>query len=127
MKYKVCCSLSLKLFCTQVYFLQGQFLPSDLLCSETFRWVSIESCLAKLLAKKGPYSRFCDDLSVEDDNGKVEDKKVMLLFEDTMIDLASARAKYSLKSSTVKFIREYASLVGKDCASSFLFYYTSKK
>lgn len=102
-------------------------MPSDLLCSETFRWVSIESCLAKFLAKKRPYARFCDDLSVEDDNGKVEDKKVLLLYKDTMIDLASARAKYSLKSSTVKFVREYAQLVGKDCASSLLFYYSSEQ
>ncbi|XP_017493621.1 PREDICTED: arginyl-tRNA--protein transferase 1-like [Rhagoletis zephyria] len=105
---------------------KGQFLPSDLLCCETFRWVSLESCTAKLLAKKRPYARFCDDLSVEDNDGKVDDKTVKLLYEDTVIDLQSARLKYSLKSTTVKLIREYASLVGKTCASS-LIYYLSKQ
>ena len=105
-----------------IVYLQAQFLPSDLLCSETFRWVSIEVCLAKLLQSNRPYVRFCDDPLAEDDDGKVDDTLVMLYHQDDMTSLQAARTKYSLEKPTMLRIREYAKLVGKKCAPELLYY-----
>lgn len=95
-------------------------MPSDLLCSETFQWVPFELCRDKLLVSKGPYARFCDDLTVEDDDGKVEDHQLILFGRSEMLNLVEATSKYSFSPEKQLLIREYGRLIGKKCAAEIM-------
>lgn len=41
---------------------QGQYRPSDLLCPETYTWISLEQCLPSL--ERSKYSRLNQDLKI---------------------------------------------------------------
>lgn len=51
--------------------------PSKLLCPETYVWIDIEPCLAKLDKEK--YSRLNGDIDVTDENGIVNIEEVCFL------------------------------------------------
>lgn len=76
---------------------------------------------------KRSYARFCDEPTVEDEDGKVAESEIMLLNENEAISLNSFRTKQSkagrsVPRDTLNTIREYATLVGKRCAPELLYY-----
>ncbi|XP_057704158.1 arginyl-tRNA--protein transferase 1 isoform X3 [Corythoichthys intestinalis] len=98
---------------------KGQYRPSDLLCPETFVWVTIEQCLP--LLENSRYARFnpnCDegDARVLKDVGRA-----LVLHRRTVMPYTvySRKQKGSGDETEVK---EYASLVGQNCAERILLY-----
>ncbi len=54
------CTSQVICFLSSLFFLKGQYKPSDLLCPETHQWVPLEDCLPLLESKKytalGPHT-----------------------------------------------------------------------
>ncbi|KAJ6224669.1 hypothetical protein RDWZM_003214 [Blomia tropicalis] len=101
---------------------KANFSPSDLLCSETFRWFNIESCIAKL--SKQNYARFCDDSTIVDEDGKdVDDERIIIYSDGFMTTLARHKRNHQLDKKKLDLINEYASLVGKKCTPYLLYYF----
>ncbi|XP_055083477.1 arginyl-tRNA--protein transferase 1 isoform X1 [Periophthalmus magnuspinnatus] len=98
---------------------KGQYRPSDLLCPETFTWVSIERCVPKM--DQSRYSRFNQDPDAEDASKLKDVGRALVLYKRT----AMPYAVYSHKrkgSSDEAEVKQYASLVGQDCAQRILLY-----
>ncbi|KAJ8681681.1 hypothetical protein QAD02_017473 [Eretmocerus hayati] len=93
--------------------------PSELLCPETYVWCDIVRCLPKLDVSK--YSRLNDDASAVDENRDVDIGLVLILFRKKV--MAYGAFKTFLEDDTLEEeIKEYSSLVGKECASSMFYY-----
>uniref|UniRef100_A0A3Q2YYR9 Arginyl-tRNA--protein transferase 1 n=1 Tax=Hippocampus comes TaxID=109280 RepID=A0A3Q2YYR9_HIPCM len=97
---------------------KGQYRPSELLCPETYVWVTIEQCLPHL--ENSRYARFNpnpdEDARVLKDVGRA-----LVLHRRTVMPYAvySRKQKGSRDETEV---REYASLVGQNCAERILLY-----
>uniref|UniRef100_A0A8C4ZPL0 Arginyl-tRNA--protein transferase 1 n=1 Tax=Gadus morhua TaxID=8049 RepID=A0A8C4ZPL0_GADMO len=90
---------------------KGKYLPADLLCPETFFWVPIERCTARL--ENARYVRFNqdpDDLS-----------RVMVLYKRTVMPYA-AYCRKRRGPSDQEQVEQYAALLGQTCAESILMY-----
>ncbi|OTF78789.1 arginyl-tRNA-protein transferase 1-like protein, partial [Euroglyphus maynei] len=99
---------------------KAKYLPSDLLCSETNRWFSIESCVKKL--DKNKYARFCDDQTVQDDDGSsFIDCDIKVLFKKMALNYRDYK-RLTKNNDDQEKIYEYVRLVGRKCASSLLYY-----
>ncbi|XP_077585446.1 arginyl-tRNA--protein transferase 1 isoform X2 [Stigmatopora nigra] len=98
---------------------KGQYRPSDLLCPETYAWINIEQCLPHL--ENSRYARFnpnCDegDAWILKDVGRT-----LVLHRRTVMPYAvySRKQKGSNDETEVK---EYANLIGQNCAEKILLY-----
>uniref|UniRef100_A0A914WND2 Arginyl-tRNA--protein transferase 1 n=1 Tax=Plectus sambesii TaxID=2011161 RepID=A0A914WND2_9BILA len=98
---------------------KGRYLPSDLLCPETFTWVPIEKCLPKLAVSK--YARFAsNDIASTEDDTNID--QVAVLCNGLVTTYGALR---QLKNPTVQDgaeVQEYARLVGSTCAKRMLLY-----
>uniref|UniRef100_A0A671L8J2 Arginyl-tRNA--protein transferase 1 n=1 Tax=Sinocyclocheilus anshuiensis TaxID=1608454 RepID=A0A671L8J2_9TELE len=90
---------------------KGQYRPSDLLCPETYTWVSIERCIPRL--EISAYSRDACALK--------ELGRVLVLHRRTVMPYA-AYARKRKGSNDEKEVEQYASLVGQTCAEKILLY-----
>uniref|UniRef100_A0A8C6WV36 Arginyl-tRNA--protein transferase 1 n=1 Tax=Neogobius melanostomus TaxID=47308 RepID=A0A8C6WV36_9GOBI len=95
---------------------KGQYRPSDLLCPETFSWVAIERCAPKLDLTR--YSRFNQDPDAVD-MGRSMSRGV--LYRRTVMPYAVYSRKRKGSSDEAE-VKQYASLVGQDCAERILLY-----
>uniref|UniRef100_A0A914VII9 Arginyl-tRNA--protein transferase 1 n=1 Tax=Plectus sambesii TaxID=2011161 RepID=A0A914VII9_9BILA len=98
---------------------KGRYLPSDLLCPETFTWVPIEKCLPKLAVSK--YARFAsNDIASTEEDTNID--QVIVLCNGLV---STYEALCQLKNRTVQDgaeVQEYARLVGSTCAKRMLLY-----
>ena len=99
---------------------QAKYQPSYLLCSETFRWFPLDACVVKL--EKSKYARFCDDLKLDDEDGRVDDGQIVLFRHSFPITLRQYLSKAEIAQSKLESIREYAKLVGKRCTLQLQYY-----
>ncbi|XP_054707073.1 arginyl-tRNA--protein transferase 1-like [Uloborus diversus] len=98
---------------------KGQYAPSFLLCPETYTFKPIENCKPKLDVAK--YQRLEEDPNKEDEDGKVNMKNVLILFNKKPM-LYPIYAKLSKNTQEEEVIREYAGFVGKKCYSRMLLF-----
>ncbi|XP_062927985.1 arginyl-tRNA--protein transferase 1 isoform X2 [Mobula hypostoma] len=98
---------------------KGQYHPSDLLCPETYSWVPIEMCRAKLDQSK--YSRLNEDSNAEDENSLQNLNKVRILYKNTVMPYNIYR-KRQKRINDEAVVQQYASLVGQACAERMVLY-----
>lgn len=106
---------------------KSKYWPSDLLCSETYRWFKIDRCLEKLDKQK--YSRFCDEEDVIDEDGhRVSDCDIKVYYLNKTMTFDQFKNKFlpiyssSGNENIQNEIMEYAHLVGRRCTSSMSYY-----
>uniref|UniRef100_H3C2F8 Arginyl-tRNA--protein transferase 1 n=1 Tax=Tetraodon nigroviridis TaxID=99883 RepID=H3C2F8_TETNG len=98
---------------------KGQYRPSDLLCPETFAWVPIEQCTPHL--DHARYARFNQDPDAGDAHVLKDLGRALVLYKRGLMPYAV----YSRKRrgcSDEEEVRQYASLVGQNCAERILLY-----
>ncbi|KAG7334333.1 hypothetical protein KOW79_002740 [Hemibagrus wyckioides] len=98
---------------------KGQYLPSDLLCPETYTWVPIEKCVPRL--ETSVYSRLHEDTQAGDACALKDLGRVLVLHKRTVMPYAA----YSRKRkgcTDEKEVEQYAGLVGQTCAERILLY-----
>ncbi|XP_060727907.1 arginyl-tRNA--protein transferase 1 isoform X1 [Tachysurus vachellii] len=98
---------------------KGQYLPSDLLCPETYTWVPIEKCVPRL--ETSAYSRLHDDARAGDVRALKDLGRVLVLHKRTVMPYAA----YSRKRkgcNDEKEVEQYARLLGQTCAERILLY-----
>ncbi|XP_068182766.1 arginyl-tRNA--protein transferase 1 isoform X2 [Antennarius striatus] len=100
---------------------KGQYRPSDLLCPETFVWVQIERCLPPL--EHSRYARFNQDPDAGDVRALKDVGKALVLYRRTVMPYAAYSRKRKGSSDETE-VRQYAGLVGQDCAERILLYRT---
>ncbi|XP_055018646.1 arginyl-tRNA--protein transferase 1 isoform X2 [Boleophthalmus pectinirostris] len=98
---------------------KGQYRPSDLLCPETFTWVSIERCVPKL--DQSRYARFNQDPNAEDARMLKEVDRALVLYKRTAMPYGVYCRKRKGSSDEAE-VKQYASLVGQDCAQRILLF-----
>ncbi|CAJ1067828.1 arginyl-tRNA--protein transferase 1 isoform X2 [Xyrichtys novacula] len=98
---------------------KGQYRPSDLLCPETFAWVSIEECLPHL--ENSRYARFNPDPDAGDARLLKDVGRALVLHRRTVMPYAVYSKKRRGSSDEVE-VQQYAGLVGQDCAERILLY-----
>uniref|UniRef100_A0A8C6UAM4 Arginyl-tRNA--protein transferase 1 n=1 Tax=Neogobius melanostomus TaxID=47308 RepID=A0A8C6UAM4_9GOBI len=98
---------------------KGQYRPSDLLCPETFSWVAIERCAPKLDLTR--YSRFNQDPDAGDARLLRDLGRAQVLYRRTVMPYAVYSRKRKGSSDEAE-VKQYASLVGQDCAERILLY-----
>ncbi|XP_016400437.1 arginyl-tRNA--protein transferase 1 isoform X3 [Sinocyclocheilus rhinocerous] len=98
---------------------KGQYRPSDLLCPETYTWVSIERCIPRL--EISAYSRLSENAQGGDACALKELGRVLVLHRRTVMPYA-AYARKRKGSNDEKEVEQYASLVGQTCAEKILLY-----
>ncbi|XP_056617013.1 arginyl-tRNA--protein transferase 1 isoform X4 [Triplophysa dalaica] len=98
---------------------KGQYRPSDLLCPETYVWVSIERCLPHL--DTSAYSRLNEDAKAGDAQALKDVGKALVLHRRTVMPYA-AYARKRKGSNEEKDVEQYAGLVGQTCAERILLY-----
>lgn len=96
---------------------KGKWLPSHLLCPETYKWFPIETCISKLIANK--YARLNDNI---DDC----DELVCLKEDIDNITIITDNRLHKVRSwATTRSLREafnlIGSLIGSVCARSMFF------
>uniref|UniRef100_A0AAX7U9Y8 Arginyl-tRNA--protein transferase 1 n=1 Tax=Astatotilapia calliptera TaxID=8154 RepID=A0AAX7U9Y8_ASTCA len=97
---------------------KGQYRPSDLLCPETYVWVSIERCIP--LLDNSRYARLNQDPDL--DARAVRDLgRALVLYRRTVMPYAAYSRKRKGSSDEME-VQQYASLVGQDCAERILLY-----
>ncbi|XP_019737591.1 arginyl-tRNA--protein transferase 1 isoform X2 [Hippocampus comes] len=98
---------------------KGQYRPSELLCPETYVWVTIEQCLPHL--ENSRYARFNPNPDEGDARVLKDVGRALVLHRRTVMPYAvySRKQKGSRDETEV---REYASLVGQNCAERILLY-----
>ncbi|XP_047668362.1 arginyl-tRNA--protein transferase 1 isoform X11 [Tachysurus fulvidraco] len=99
--------------------LEGQYLPSDLLCPETYTWVPIEKCVPRL--ETSAYSRLLEDARAGDVRALKDLGRVLVLHKRTVMPYAA----YSRKRkgcNDEKEVEQYARLLGQTCAERILLY-----
>ncbi|XP_027021583.2 arginyl-tRNA--protein transferase 1 isoform X3 [Tachysurus fulvidraco] len=98
---------------------KGQYLPSDLLCPETYTWVPIEKCVPRL--ETSAYSRLLEDARAGDVRALKDLGRVLVLHKRTVMPYAA----YSRKRkgcNDEKEVEQYARLLGQTCAERILLY-----
>ncbi|XP_073690668.1 arginyl-tRNA--protein transferase 1 [Garra rufa] len=98
---------------------KGQYRPSDLLCPETYTWVSIERCIPRL--DISAYSRLNENAQAGDACALKELGRVLVLHRRTVMPYA-AYARKRKGSNDEKEVEQYASLVGQTCVERILLY-----
>ncbi|XP_007902095.1 arginyl-tRNA--protein transferase 1 isoform X2 [Callorhinchus milii] len=98
---------------------KGQYHPSDLLCPETYVWVPIVKCVAKLDQSK--YSRLNEDPNADDEKRLDDLSSVLVLYKGTVMPYTIYRRKQK-KANDEAVVRQYANLVGRTCAERMLLY-----
>ncbi|XP_042625436.1 arginyl-tRNA--protein transferase 1-like isoform X4 [Cyprinus carpio] len=98
---------------------KGQYQPSDLLCPETYTWVSIERCIPRL--EISAYSRLSENAHEGDACALKELGRVLVLHRRTVMPYA-AYARKRKGSNDEKEVEQYASLLGQTCAERILLY-----
>ncbi|XP_036402619.1 arginyl-tRNA--protein transferase 1 isoform X2 [Megalops cyprinoides] len=98
---------------------KGQYRPSDLLCPETYTWVSIERCLPRL--ESAAYARFNQDPDAEDARSLKDLGRALVLYRRMVMPYA-AYARKRKGSSDEREVEQYAGLVGQACAERILLY-----
>ncbi|XP_026133628.1 arginyl-tRNA--protein transferase 1-like isoform X2 [Carassius auratus] len=98
---------------------KGQYRPSDLLCPETYTWVSIERCIPRL--EISAYSRLNENTHEGDACALKELGRVLVLHRRTVMPYV-AYARKRKGSNDEKEVEQYASLVGQTCAERILLY-----
>ncbi|KAM9476861.1 arginyl-tRNA--protein transferase 1 isoform 1-T1 [Clarias gariepinus] len=96
---------------------KGQYQPSDLLCPETYMWVTIEKCIPRL--DTSAYARLNDDTRAGDACQLKDLGRVRVLHKRTVMSYAAYSRK---KKNDEKDVEQYASLVGQTCAEKILLY-----
>ncbi|KAM4599717.1 LOW QUALITY PROTEIN: arginyl-tRNA--protein transferase 1 [Fundulus diaphanus] len=98
---------------------KGQYRPADLLCPETYAWVSIERCVPLLDSSR--YARLNQDPDAGDARALKDVGRALVLHRRAVMPYVV----YSLKRkgpSDEAEVKQYASLVGQDCAERILLY-----
>ncbi|KAK7149014.1 hypothetical protein R3I93_013121 [Phoxinus phoxinus] len=98
---------------------KGQYRPSDLLCPETYAWVSIERCISRL--EISVYSRLTENAQAGDALALKDLGRALVLHRRTVMPYA-AYARKRKGSNDEKEVEQYASLVGQSCAERILLY-----
>ncbi|XP_069755936.1 arginyl-tRNA--protein transferase 1 isoform X9 [Narcine bancroftii] len=98
---------------------KGQYSPSELLCPETYEWIPIEKCRAKLDQSK--YSRLNEDPDAEDENSLQNLSKVLILHKNTVMPYNVYRRRQK-RVDNEAVIQQYANLVGQACAERMVLY-----
>ncbi|XP_056106621.1 arginyl-tRNA--protein transferase 1 isoform X2 [Rhinichthys klamathensis goyatoka] len=98
---------------------KGQYRPSDLLCPETYAWVSIERCISRL--EISAYSRLNENAQAGDALALKDLGRALVLHRRTVMPYA-AYARKRKGSNDEKEVEQYASLVGQSCAERILLY-----
>uniref|UniRef100_A0A3P9NW09 Arginyl-tRNA--protein transferase 1 n=1 Tax=Poecilia reticulata TaxID=8081 RepID=A0A3P9NW09_POERE len=93
---------------------KGQYRPADLLCPESYTWVSVEQCIP--LLNNSRYARLNQDPDAVKDVGRA-----LVLHKRTVMPYIVYSRKFKGRSDTAE-VQEYASLVGQDCAERILLY-----
>nr|XP_033797951.1 arginyl-tRNA--protein transferase 1 isoform X1 [Geotrypetes seraphini] len=98
---------------------KGQYHPSDLLCPETYTWVSIKQCLPKLENSK--YCRFSTEPGAVDKNQVKNLGQVQVLYKRTRMPYKVYK-KMRKGPNDESSIQQYASLVGQTCAERMVLF-----
>ncbi|XP_004559750.3 arginyl-tRNA--protein transferase 1 isoform X6 [Maylandia zebra] len=98
---------------------KGQYRPSDLLCPETYVWVSIERCIP--LLDNSRYTRLNQDPDLGDARAVRDLGRALVLYRRTVMPYAAYSRKRKGSSDEME-VQQYASLVGQDCAERILLY-----
>ncbi|XP_063347678.1 arginyl-tRNA--protein transferase 1 isoform X3 [Pelmatolapia mariae] len=98
---------------------KGQYRPSDLLCPETYAWVSIERCIP--LLDNSRYARLTQDPDSGDARAVRDLGRALVLYRRTVMPYAAYSRKRKGSSDEME-VQQYASLVGQDCAERILLY-----
>ncbi|XP_061545420.1 arginyl-tRNA--protein transferase 1 isoform X3 [Phycodurus eques] len=98
---------------------KGQYRPSDLLCPETYVWITIEQCLPHL--QNSRYARFNPNPD-EGDAWVLKDVGRVLVLHRRTIMPYTVYCRKQKGSSDETEVKEYASLVGQNCAERILLY-----
>ncbi|XP_024916945.1 arginyl-tRNA--protein transferase 1 isoform X3 [Cynoglossus semilaevis] len=98
---------------------KGQYRPSDLLCPETYVWTPIERCVPML--ENSRYVRFNQDPNAGDGQALKNLGKLMVLYKSVVMPYAVYARKRKGPSDETD-VRQYASLVGQECAERMLLY-----
>uniref|UniRef100_A0A671SPV4 Arginyl-tRNA--protein transferase 1 n=1 Tax=Sinocyclocheilus anshuiensis TaxID=1608454 RepID=A0A671SPV4_9TELE len=104
--------------CPKMHY-KGQYRPSDLLCPETYTWLTIERCIPRL--DISAYSRLNENARAGDARALKELGRVLVLHRRTVMPYA-AYARKRKGSNDEKEVEQYASLVGQTCAERILLY-----
>ncbi|XP_061412345.1 arginyl-tRNA--protein transferase 1 isoform X1 [Lethenteron reissneri] len=101
---------------------KAQYGPADLLCPETYSWVSAPQCLPKLDVNK--YSRLNADASAVDENHPGDDLARLLVLYNMhpMLYGRYQRLGGEAGRDDDGEVREFAGLVGRACAQRMLLY-----
>jgi len=105
---------------------KGAYSPSQLLCPETYQWVSLDKCRETL--KKQKYSRLNvldgGSPSLKDNNAVENDdiNKILILHNRCIYLYSRFIAERNLSDEDRRTIFEYANLVGKTCSQRMLLY-----
>ncbi|XP_061766703.1 arginyl-tRNA--protein transferase 1-like isoform X5 [Nerophis ophidion] len=98
---------------------KGQYRPSDLLCPESYVWVPIEQCLPHLESSR--YARFNPNLDEGDAQVLKDVGRILVLHRRTVMPYKVYSRKRKGSSDETE-VREFASLVGQNCAERILLY-----
>ncbi|XP_072281034.1 arginyl-tRNA--protein transferase 1 isoform X2 [Pyxicephalus adspersus] len=98
---------------------KGQYRPSQLLCPESYLWVSIEKCVPLLESTK--YSRFSSNHEERDKDRLTELGRVRVLHKRTVMPYSIYKKKRKGPNDETT-VKQYASLVGQTCAERMLLY-----
>ncbi|XP_030058455.1 arginyl-tRNA--protein transferase 1 isoform X2 [Microcaecilia unicolor] len=98
---------------------KGQYRPSDLLCPETYTWVSIEQCLPKLENSK--YCRFSAEPGAVDKDCVKDLGQVQVLYKRRRMPYRVYK-KMRKGPNDETTVQQYASLVGQTCAERMILF-----
>ncbi|XP_054885501.1 arginyl-tRNA--protein transferase 1 isoform X2 [Poeciliopsis prolifica] len=98
---------------------KGQYRPADLLCPESYTWVSVEQCIP--LLNNSRYARLNQDPDAGDSQAVKDVGRALVLHKRTVMPYIVYSCKFKGRSDTAE-VQEYASLVGQDCAEKILLY-----
>ncbi|XP_039191190.1 arginyl-tRNA--protein transferase 1 isoform X1 [Crotalus tigris] len=98
---------------------KGQYRPSDLLCPETYTWISLEQCLPSL--ERSKYSRLNQDLKIADEGMMKELDKVQVLHKRSVMPYRVYKRNRKGPSDE-ETVQQYAALVGQACLERMLLF-----
>ncbi|XP_025096854.1 arginyl-tRNA--protein transferase 1-like isoform X1 [Pomacea canaliculata] len=97
---------------------KGQFVPSQLLCPETYTWIPIEKCVPKLDISR--YARL-EDTGKEDSEGDIDLDRVLVLYEGEIMPY-EVYCSINPGTNDADSVREYATFVGRTCSQRMLLF-----
>ncbi|XP_046729275.1 arginyl-tRNA--protein transferase 1 isoform X4 [Silurus meridionalis] len=98
---------------------KGQYHPSDLLCPETYTWVSLDKCVPHL--EISAYARLNEDTRAGDACALKDLGRVLVLHKKMVMPYATYSRKKKVLSEE-KEVEQYAGLVGQKTAEKILLY-----